>query len=126
MTLDFGPHGRAVMDRPFVPVTFDGAWPTAAKLHGGATRDLNVVTAHDGAGSQVAVLEVGAEGLALAAGPGLTLVHVLAGSVMAETPDRPVDLATGDTLRHDGTGAIGSIAPTDGQALVYRIDIDLA
>jgi len=126
MTLDFGSHGKAVMDRPFVPVLFDGAWPTAATLHGGPTRDLNVVTAHDGAGSAVEVLTLPAAGLELAPGKGLCLIHVLSGRVQAKTQGNNPVLETGDTLRHDGTGAIGTLSPAGGEALVYRIDIDLA
>jgi len=119
MRLDFGGHGSALLDRPFVPVVFDGAWPTSARLAGGPTRDLNVVTAQRDAASSVAVLPV--DGALDVAGRGLTLVHVLRGKVAAAAGS----LVTGDTLRLDGGDASCTLRADDADALVYRIDIEL-
>ena len=119
MRLDFGGHGSALLDRPFVPVVFDGAWPTSARLVGGPTRDLNVVTARRDAASSVAVLPV--DGALDIAGCGLTLVHVLRGKVVAAAGS----LVAGDTLRLDGGDASCALRADDGDALVYRIDIEL-
>jgi environmental stress-induced protein Ves len=126
MTLDFGPHGSAVMDRPFVPVTFDGGWPTSATLVDGPTRDFIVVTAHDGAASAVEVLKLTAAGEALAPSHSLTVLLALAGAATVETADGRQRLETGDCLRLDGAGQGGRIAAERDSALVYRIDIDLA
>lgn len=122
MTLDFGPHGRAVLDRPFVPHVFDGGWPTSATLHGGPTRDLNVVTSHDGVRSHVEVLRLGPARETESPGPGLTFLHVLDGPVAAAD----TVLETGDTLRLDGSRQAVDLQAEGGGALVYRIDIDLA
>jgi environmental stress-induced protein Ves len=120
MTLDFGPHGSAVLERPFVPVTFDGGWPTSATLHAGPTRDLNVVTARESAASAVEVMAL--PGPSRCEGHGLTLVHVLRGR--ARTADGTV-LETGDTLRIDGEDH-ATLQPEGDGTLLYRIDIDLA
>ena len=116
----------AVMDRPFVPVIFDGAWPTSATLIGGPTRDLNVVTAHEGAASAVALLRVGAGGQEIAPSHAVTFLYVLSGAAHAEVEGATLALAAGDALRLDGAGQGGRIAAADDGALVYRIDIDLA
>jgi environmental stress-induced protein Ves len=118
MRLDFGGHGSALLDRPFVPVVFDGAWPTSARLTGGPTRDLNVVTAQRDAASSVEVLPVA--GALDIAGRGLTLVHVLRGKVAAAAGT----LETGDTLRLDGGGTSCTLRADAADALVYRIDIE--
>ena len=120
MTLDFGPHGSAVLDRPFVPVTFDGAWPTSATLRNGPTRDLNVVTTQESADSGVEVIAL--SGPSRFEGCGLTLVHVLAGRVRTEDGTQ---METGDTLRIDGRDR-ATLRAAGESALVYRIDIDLA
>jgi environmental stress-induced protein Ves len=126
MTLDFGPHGSAVMDRPFVPVTFDGGWPTTATLMDGPTRDFNVVAAHERAASAVEVLKVPASGAALAPSRDLTFLRALSGAAAVDVGGTHRILATGDCLRLDGAGQGGRVAgPADG-ALVYRIDLDLA
>ena len=122
MTLDFGPHGRAVMHEPFVPVIFDGGWQTSATLHGGPTRDLNVVTSHQGVRSAVEVLRIGAQDLPAVPGPGLTVLFVLDGRVGAGD----VVLEQGDALRMDGAREAVALHAADGRAVVYRIDIDLA
>ena len=118
MTLDFGPHGKAVLDRPFVPVLFDGAWPTSATLVDGPTRDLNVVTAQGDVTSEVEVLSIDGEWDVI--GRGCTLVHVLEGrAVFADGA-----LTTGDTLRLDGVGARCTLHAQKEGALIYRIDIE--
>jgi uncharacterized protein len=119
MTLDFGSHGKAVLDRPFVPVVFDGAWPTSATLHGGPTRDLNVVTAHTDAQSEVEVLAL--DGELEVTGSGLTLLHLLEGEVSAAGGT----LEPGDTLRLDGDDESCTLCTQDKGARVYRIDIEL-
>lgn len=126
MTLDFGSHGRAVMDKPFQPVIFDGAWPTSARLHGGATRDLNVVTAQESLRSQVAVLEVPQEPMAVTPGGHLTFLHVLAGTVSAGNGETDWEMACAETLRIEGEASALSLRAGQGEAKLYRIDIDLA
>jgi len=120
MILDFGGHGEATLDRAFVPVVFEGAWATTARLLGGPTHDLNVVTAHQDARSEVAVLPV-TERLKVV-GRGLTFVHVLAGHIAVAD----AVLAAGDTLRLDGANESVDLTPRGSDALIYRIDIDLA
>jgi uncharacterized protein len=119
MRLDFGSHGTAWLERPFVPVVFDGAWLTSATLMDGPTRDLNVVTAQQDAASEVEVLPV-AKALDIE-GRGLTLVHVLRGSIAAAADT----LDTGDTLRLDGKETNCTLRAAAGDALVYRIHIEL-
>ena len=126
MTLDFGGHGSAVMDTPFVPVPFDGAWATSATLHDGATRDLNVVTSHEKASGAVALLEPGNGTLDLAASHGVTLLYVLRGAAQASVGGADWDLGSGDALRLEGAGQTGTLTGRSEDALVYRIDIDLA
>lgn len=116
MTLGFGPHGKAVLDHPFVPVVFDGAWPTSATLFAGPTRDLNVVTAHTDARSEVEVLPIAGE--LEVSGRGLTLLHVLKGDVSIADHR----LGPGHTLRLDGAGTSCTLCAAE--ALVYRIDIE--
>ena len=126
MTLDFCGHGSAVMDTPFVPVPFDCAWATSATLHDGATRDLNVVTSQEKASGAVALLEPGNGTLDLAASNGVTLLYVLRGAAQASVGGADWDLGSGDALRLEGAGQTGTLTGRSEDALVYRIDIDLA
>ncbi len=126
MTLDFGAHGSAVMDQPFVPVPFDGAWPTSATLHDGPTRDLNVVTSAEKATGAVALLEPASSAMELAPSHAITLLYVLRGAARAAVAGETWSMATGEALRLDGAGQSGTLTGQQDDTLVYRIDIDLA
>jgi uncharacterized protein len=126
MTLDFGVHGSAVMDTPFVPVAFDGAWPTSATLHDGPTRDLNVVTSAERASGAVALLEPAKATADLAPSHGVTVLYVLRGTAEARVGGERWAMAAGEALRLDGAGQTGTLAGNGKDTLVYRIDIDLA
>lgn len=126
MTLDFGVHGRAVMDQPFVPVPFDGAWPTSATLHDGATRDLNVVTSAEKAAGAVALLEPGTGTVDLVPSHAVTLLYLLRGTAEASVGGASWTLGSGEALRLEGAGQTGTLTGMVDDTLVYRIDIDLA
>ena len=126
MTLDFGEHGRAVMDRPFVPVPFDGGWTTSASLHDGPTRDLNVVTSADKASGAVAVLEPGNRTVNLAHAHAITLLYMLRGVAEVQAGGRPWVIVTGEALRLDSGSQASTLTGRSPDTLVYRIDIDLA
>lgn len=126
MTLDFGEHGRAVMDRPFVPVPFDGGWATSATLHDGPTRDLNVVTSAGKANGAVAVLEPGNRTVNLAPAHAVTLLYMLRGVAEVQGGGRPWVLVAGEALRLDGGSQASTLTGRSPDTLVYRIDIDLA
>lgn len=126
MTLDFGKHGRAEMDAPFVPVPFDGAWPTTATLHDGPTRDLNVVTRAGMATGTVALLEPGTKTIDLALGNSVTLLYMLRGEARVHAGGGDWPLAGGEVLRLDSASPGGTLTGRTRDALVYRIDIGLA
>ncbi len=112
MTLDFGPNGKAVVDRPFEPVSFKGEWETHCSLHAGPIRDLNVMVARDLVRADIGVQRLGAappggQVMRTAAGDVL-LCHALAGSTRVRVGDgeAPFDLNPGETLRLDGGLAV--------------------
>ncbi len=112
MTLDFGPNGKAVVDRPFEPVSFKGEWETHCSLHAGPIRDLNVMVARDLARADIGVQRLGAappasQVMRPAAGDVL-LCHALAGSARVRVGDGEAafDLEPGETLRLDGGRAV--------------------
>ena len=59
MTLDFGPNGKAVVERRFAPVFFKGEWETHCSLHAGPIRDLNVMVARDLVRADIGVQRLG-------------------------------------------------------------------
>jgi len=85
MTLDFGPHGEAVVARRFEPVGFSGDWATNCRLHGGPIRDLNLMVARDLMTAEVEILRLGGtvpERTATRETSGdVLLCHLLEGSV---------------------------------------------
>ena len=119
MTLDFGPNGKAVVDRPFEPVSFKGEWETHCSLHGGPIRDLNVMVARALVRADIGVQRLGAappasQVMRPAAGDVL-LCHALAGSARVRVGDGEVafDLEPGETLRLDGGRAVPVEIPVE-------------
>ena len=126
MTLDFGPHGDAVVASPFERAVFEGGWPTASKGVTGTNKVLNVVASRAIATATTAILSPSADGLALEPGAGLRFFHVLEGRVTAALENDSHMLRVGETLRLDDPRMTGSLIGEDDKTLVYRIDIDLA
>ncbi len=135
MTLDFGPHGRTVVDRPFEPVGFSGDWATHCRLHGGPIRDLNLMVARELARAEVEVLRLGGDAVERTAtreGSGdLLLCYGLAGdaelTLDGGTPQR---LARHETLLVQGDGAncpalSASIGDSGGEAVLFLAWISL-
>lgn len=122
VALDFGPHGRATLARPFEPLAFAGEWPTTCSLVDGPVRALNVMV--DRARVRLRARVLASEAATGAVSGGTTLLFCLAGAASATVgaPPRVFALARHDLLRVES--ATVGLAPSAPGGLVYRIDLD--
>lgn len=103
LELDFGPHGRRRIDRPHVPVAFDGGWKTGCRLLGGPVRDLNLIVDRARARGSIAVVPAyGGKEFTLAAA--WVLLYCLQGSTRVEVAGAEHELHAGELLRLDEPG----------------------
>jgi environmental stress-induced protein Ves len=102
LELDHGPHGRALLPGPLVPVRFPGEWTTSGRLLGGPCRDFNVMSRRDALLHEVVMLHVGVPA-ALPEAP-VVLAYCCRGSAQVSTG---VELGAGELLRIDGQGSSG-------------------
>ncbi len=120
MELDFGPHGRVTIDRPFVPVAFAGDWTTSCTLLDGPVRDLNLMVDRRVARADVRVLNAGDTRPAAA----ITLLYALHGDSHVSVEGRATEqLAQGELLvARDLAGRNLSL---DGAGQILRADMQL-
>ncbi|MBN35890.1 MAG: hypothetical protein CMM46_14180 [Rhodospirillaceae bacterium] len=123
MTLDFGVHGHATLERPFDPVTFDGGWTTHVTLLGGPLTDFNVMTAQDMVTAKVNVLRGGEGSLDLVHTECVIFFHVLEGACDATGYSLDTTLVAGETLRADSEAWQGHAVDQAPDTTIYRTAI---
>jgi environmental stress-induced protein Ves len=108
LELDHGPHGRATLPGPLVPVRFKGEWETRGRLLGGACRDFNVMSRRAEARHDLTLLRAGPDPAPLPEAPVL-LLYCCAGAAKLDGMGK---LARGELLKIDGGG--GRVRGADG------------
>jgi hypothetical protein len=102
LELDFGGHGRVLLDEPLRPVAFSGDWTAVGRLLDGPCRDFNVMADRIRIRHEVRVLRPGAEAAALPEAP--TVLAYGARGTAAVGPEG-CTLAAGELLRLEGGGS---------------------
>jgi len=119
--IDFGPHGRAELTEPFLPIHFPGDWPAVATLVGGPSRDFNLMVDPRRCRARLETLRLEAS-LALPLRAATTLLFVARGTV--SVPAWNLHLGHRHLLRVErGHGAL-SVAPGLAGAVLVRMDLD--
>lgn len=104
MVLDCGEHGEIAVTPAFVPRQFSGDWATAARLVSGPARDFNLIVQRSYAQSSLECLRPLKS--TILDGPGSRFVHLLAGSLHAESEFGSTVLTDGGSLLTAGTVAL--------------------
>ncbi|GLH66208.1 HutD family protein [Geothrix edaphica] len=121
--IDFGPHGRAELTEPFLPIHFSGDWPAVATLAGGPSQDFNLMVDPRRCRARLETLRLEAS-LALPLQAATTLLFVARGTV--SVPAWNLHLGHRHLLRVErGRGAL-SVAPGLAGAVLVRMDLDPA
>lgn len=103
LELEHGPHGRALLPGPLVPVRFQGEWATTGRLLGGPCLDFNVMSRREALLHEVTILHCGPP----AALPDAPVLLVFCCRGTAALPSLGLELCAGELLRMDGGGASG-------------------
>lgn len=110
--LDFGPHGRAVLNAPGQSAAFDGAWQTGCTLIDGPSSDLNLMVSRERAEAETRLIRTTAPEIIRTAGWDETLVCCIHGSAHVEdTTGYVAELASVDVARCQPEDGILTCAP---------------
>jgi environmental stress-induced protein Ves len=96
LELDHGPAAPRARLRPLEPYRFDGAWPTSARLLGGAITDFGVLTRRGAIAAELEVLPLARRRWRLEAAPAeAACLYALRGSARARLAraEQPFELA---------------------------------
>lgn len=119
LELDHGPHGKALLAGPWMPVAFSGDWPTEGRLLGGPCRDFNVMTARARWRHRVTILRPGPAAVPLPRAPVL-LAYCARGEVRVGG-DR---LGEGRLMHlQDGGGVSMTVAGVGGEPLLVAVEL---
>jgi uncharacterized protein len=114
--LDFGAHGRTVLNAPGQSVAFDGAWQTQCTLIDGPSSDLNLMVSQERAETETRLIRLSAPEIIRTAGWDETLVCCIHGNAQVEdTAGYVAELASVDVARcrpEDGTLACAPVGTT--------------
>jgi environmental stress-induced protein Ves len=127
LDLDFGPRGRARLDRCFVPFAFRGEWEASCALLDGPVRDFNVMLDRARVVGQPRVLSLGSGSFRCPLSGTTVLLYVLRGRVRARFSGvmEAVELSANETLRLDDRGSerVLQLAGKSPDAMACLIDL---
>jgi environmental stress-induced protein Ves len=119
MALSFDRAPPMVLEHPYQPFAFDGAWRTDCRLLDGAVRDLNLIfdEAHVAASIDVRMASDAASFKTRV--DDCALLHAIDGAFRIDVADGSVTTEAGDTLRVDCTcGVVLSCTALDPHAVL--------
>lgn len=82
LTLDAGENGRFEIGEPLQPLRFSGDWAIECHLHGGPSRDFNLIVWRAFADSQLTVLQIA--GCRAFTGGSLKIVYIVDGDLTVQ------------------------------------------
>jgi environmental stress-induced protein Ves len=120
--LDFGPHGRTVLNAPGQSAAFDGAWQTQCTLIDGPSSDLNLMVSREQAEADARLMRLTAPEIIRTAGWDETLVCCIHGNAHVEdTTGYVAELASVDVARCQAEDGTLTCAPVDTTPVVLFV-----
>lgn len=119
LELDFGIHGRVLLEEPMRPVAFPGDWEARAELTRGPVRDLGVISDRARVRQEVRVLALDAEAVPIPAGPTVWIIALTGRCLLAS---HELELAPMEAVRLDDESAKVKGLSRDASCLLVRFD----